>query len=283
MMTAMESAATPSADPVVVRHGAMRRLGAFIVPPAIPELARQSKVIVRTDRGLEVGTVLCPATDAVMAAIPEPANGTIERIMTAADALRAGELEALQSGPDYDLATRLFQEHRLPMQLAQVERLFGGERIVFYFLAENRVDFRELVRVMARAFQSRIELRQIGLRDEAKLIADYGDCGKPLCCNTHLIAYPPVSMRMAKIQKPGLDAAKITGRCGRLKCCLRYEQDVYEEHQAALPAVGSMIETVHGSGKVLAQELLAKQVLVALDDGRRVAVPLSEVTGIRDE
>ena len=122
------------------------------------------------------------------------------------------------------------------MQLVDVEHLFGGERIIFYFLAEKRVDFRELVKSMAREFHTRIELRQIGVRDEAKLLADYGDCGKPVCCNTHMVVMPPVSMRMAKLQKSTLDPSKICGRCGRLKCCLRFEQDVYEEFQAGAAA-----------------------------------------------
>ena len=122
------------------------------------------------------------------------------------------------------------------MELVDVEHLFGGERIVFYFLAEKRVDFRELVKDLAREYQTRIEMRQIGVRDEAKLLADYGDCGKPVCCNTHMAVMPPVSMRMAKLQKSTLDPTKISGRCGRLKCCLRFEQDVYEEFQEALAA-----------------------------------------------
>ena len=124
------------------------------------------------------------------------------------------------------------------MELVDVEHLFGGEHIVFYFLAEKRVDFRELVKDLARQYQTRIEMRQIGVRDEAKLLADYGDCGKPVCCNTHMSVMPPVSMRMAKLQKSTLDPTKISGRCGRLKCCLRFEQDVYKEFQEALPAVG---------------------------------------------
>src|SRR5262249_50986719 len=123
---------------------------------------------------------------------------------------------------DYDAGTRLIAHHHLPMQLVDVERLLGGERLIFYFLSENRVDFRELVKSMAREFHTRIELPQIGVRDEAKLLADYGDCGKPVCCNTHMVVMPPVSMRMAKLQKSTLDPTKISGRCGRLKCCLRF-------------------------------------------------------------
>ena len=149
---------------------------------------------------------------------------------------------------DYSAGTRLIAQHKLPMQLVDVEHLFGGERIVFYFLAENRVDFRELVKSMAREFHTRIELRQIGVRDEAKLLADYGDCGKPVCCNTHMAVMPPVSMRMAKLQKSTLDPSKISGRCGRLKCCLRFEQDVYEEFQRELPPVGSRVVDREGAG-----------------------------------
>src|SRR5229473_1193298 len=162
-------------------------------------------------------------------------------------------------------------------QFVEVEHLLGGERIVFYFLADKRVDFRELVKVLARDFQTRIELRQIGVRDEAKLLADYGDCGKPVCCNTHMAVMPPVSMKMAKLQKSTLDPTKISGRCGRLKCCLRFEQDVYEEFHKQLPSVGSRILTRKGQGRVLSQEILACKVLVEFEDGRRVIVATDEI------
>ena len=124
------------------------------------------------------------------------------------------------------------------MDLVNLEIIHGRERVVFYYLAEKRVDFRELVKDLARALRTRIEMRQIGVRDEAKLLADYGDCGKPVCCNTHLTRMPPVSMKMAKIQKTTLDPSKISGRCGRLKCCLRYEYDTYRELEAMLPGDG---------------------------------------------
>jgi cell fate regulator YaaT (PSP1 superfamily) len=163
------------------------------------------------------------------------------------------------------------------MELVDVEHLLGGERIIFYFLAEKRVDFRELVKDLAREFQTRIEMRQIGVRDEAKLLADYGDCGKPVCCNTHMTTMPPVSMRMAKLQKSTLDPTKISGRCGRLKCCLRFEQDVYEEFHDQLPSVGTRVLTQKGQGRVLAQEVLARRVLVEFEDGRRLAVAVAEI------
>jgi cell fate regulator YaaT (PSP1 superfamily) len=161
-----------------------------------------------------------------------------------------------------------------------VEHLFGGERIVVYYLAEQRVDFRELVKTLAAEFQTRIEMRQIGVRDEAKLLADYGDCGKPVCCNTHLSAMPPVSMKMAKLQKATLDPTKISGRCGRLKCCLRYEYDTYEALQKDLPPIGSDVVTSLGRARILNHEVLTQQLLVQTEDDRRVVIEASDVLSI---
>ncbi len=130
-----------------------------------------------------------------------------------------------KTAEDLEICQRCIDALQLQMELVDVERILGGERFVVYFLADGRVDFRELVRDLAKQFQTRIEMRQIGVRDEAKLLADYGDCGQPICCATFLSKMPPVSMKMAKLQKATLDPSKISGRCGRLKCCLRYEFD----------------------------------------------------------
>jgi cell fate regulator YaaT (PSP1 superfamily) len=161
--------------------------------------------------------------------------------------------------------------------MVDVEFLFGAERLIFYYLSESRIDFRDLVKDLAREFQTRIEMRQIGIRDEAKLLADFGDCGKPVCCNSHMIEMPPVSMKMARMQKASLDPAKISGRCGRLKCCLRFEQDVYDLHQKEMPDVGTLITTEKGKGRVLAQEILSRRLLVEFEDGRRISIMHSEV------
>jgi cell fate regulator YaaT (PSP1 superfamily) len=269
----MTSHETPSK--FLVRHGAMRFLGEFTAPPGL-EVRRADLVITRTDRGTEAGEVLCASTTQVMSAIPDPTRGDLIRIATREDRAKLKQLSELHE-MDYSAGTRLIAHHKLPMQLVDVERIFGGERIVFYFLSENRVDFRELVKSMAREFHTRIELRQIGVRDEAKLLADYGDCGKPVCCNTHMVVMPPVSMRMAKLQKSTLDPTKISGRCGRLKCCLRFEQDVYEEFQKELPPIGSRVLTGKGQGRVLYHEILARRILVEFEDGRRLPVPVDEV------
>jgi cell fate regulator YaaT (PSP1 superfamily) len=254
----------------------MRFIGEFVAPPPL-EVQRGTKVIVRTERGQETGEVLCPSTPQAIATIPDPTKGEILRAMTSEDVTKQQLIERDIQKAEYAKAVALITAHKLAMQLVDVEHLFGGERIVFYFLADGRVDFRELVKSMAREFKTRIELRQIGVRDEAKLLADYGDCGKPVCCNTHMIVMPPVSMRMAKLQKSTLDPAKISGRCGRLKCCLRFEQDVYEEFQEELPPIGTRVVTRKGQGRVLAQEILARRLLVEFEDGRRLPVAADEV------
>jgi cell fate regulator YaaT (PSP1 superfamily) len=259
----------------IVRHGATRALGEFTAANGAL-FPRGTDVIVRTDRGQECGHVLCPASPQAVALLAEPTRGQILRALTSEDRARVDRLRELQS-KEYEVARRFIGQRRLQMELVDVEHLFGGERIVFYFLAEKRVDFRELVKDLARELQTRIELRQIGVRDEAKLKADYGDCGKPVCCNTHMAVMPPVSMRMAKLQKSTLDPSKISGRCGRLKCCLRFEQDVYEEFQQQLPPVGSRVVTRKGQGRVLAQEILARRLLVEFEDGRRLPVVLDDV------
>jgi cell fate regulator YaaT (PSP1 superfamily) len=253
----------------------MRFIGEFTAPPGVRP-ARRDLAILRTERGLEVGEVLCPATPELIAALPDPTHGEIVRCTTPEDRTKIAQMKDLEK-KGFATGQRLIAQHKLAMQLVEVEHLFGGERIVFYFLAEHRVDFRELVRSMAREFHTRIELRQIGVRDEAKLLADYGDCGKPVCCNTHMAVMPPVSMRMAKLQKSTLDPTKISGRCGRLKCCLRFEQDVYEEFQQQLPPVGSRVVTRKGQGRVFAQEILARRLLIEFEDGRRLPVPADEV------
>jgi cell fate regulator YaaT (PSP1 superfamily) len=168
----------------------------------------------------------------------------------------------------------------LQMELVDVERILGGERIVVYFLADGRVDFRQLVRDLAKQFQTRIEMRQIGVRDEAKLLADYGDCGQPICCANFLSKMPPVSMKMAKLQKATLDPSKISGRCGRLKCCLRYEFETYESLARELPPPGSVVLTRDGDVTVIAQDILSQQLMVKTDDNRRIMIHGDQVLSV---
>ena len=262
----------------IVRHGVMRFLGDFEPAPAAVH-RRSEEVVIETERGLEVGEVLCDSTPRAMDYIQEPTKGKIIRVMNNDDRLQLLESQAREEAAYYR-GNDYINERHLQMELVDVENLFGGERLIFYFLAEKRVDFRDLVKDLAREFRTRIEMRQIGVRDEAKLLADYGDCGKPVCCNTHLIVMPPVSMKMAKLQKSTLDPSKISGRCGRLKCCLRYEQSVYEEFQQDLPTPGTRIVTSKGQGRILGQEILARKLMVEFEDGRRLVINADEVLSV---
>jgi cell fate regulator YaaT (PSP1 superfamily) len=258
------------AQDYVVRYGRMRFLGEFSGLPG-QDHPRGQSVVVRSDRGTEIGEVLCASTERTSRFLSNPGRGEILRLPTADD--RAEEQRHAKARDEY-FATcgELVAKRRLQMNLVDLEVIHGRERVVFYYLAEKRVDFRELVKDLARALRTRIEMRQIGVRDEAKLLADYGDCGKPVCCNTHLTRMPPVSMKMAKIQKTTLDPSKISGRCGRLKCCLRYEYDTYRELEATLPPHGSMVTTAGGRGRIVGHEILAQKVVVEFDDHRRVIV-----------
>ena len=237
---------------------------AYFRPRAVPPIIRGVSVIARTDRGLEQGEILCEATPEALAALHEPTQGQILRPMTVDDHHESARIRG-QAPQQHATCERYIEKLALAMQLVDVEQLFGGERLVVYYLAENRVDFRELVRQLAGEFQTRIEMRQIGVRDEAKLLADYGDCGVPVCCNNHLVEMPPVSMRMAKLQKATLDPTKISGRCGRLKCCLRYEYENYEhpakEPVAAPPAAeaGTVADGDNRHGETAGREQVPRE------------------------
>jgi cell fate regulator YaaT (PSP1 superfamily) len=262
----------------VIRYGKMRFLGEY-AGPLEQDFPRGRRVVVRSDRGIELGEVLCPATSRTARLLENSVRGEILRPATEDDLAQAEAIGAAQQEA-FATCQELIARRRLQMDLVDVEIILGRERIVFYYLAEKRVDFRELVKDLARALRTRIEMRQIGVRDEAKLLADYGDCGKPVCCNTHLTAMPPVSMKMAKLQKTTLDPAKISGRCGRLKCCLRYEFDTYQELEKELPPVGSQVVTPKGRGKVVAQEILARKLLVEYEDRRRIIIDHGEILSV---
>ncbi len=259
----------------ITRYGSMRLLG-VLATRSEDQYARGDRVVVRTNRGLETGEVLREASENAIKQMKNPSNGQILRRMSLED---SAELERLQDQQkDYfKRSQQIVARLELKMELAEVEKLFGGERLIIYYISEDRVDFRELVKELAAEFQMRIEMRQIGVRDEAKLLADYGDCGKPVCCNTHLMQMPPVSMKMAKLQKATLDPTKISGRCGRLKCCLRYEYDTYVSLKEDLPPSGTEVITSSGRGKILNQEILSQQLLVELESGRRLMLHVSEI------
>jgi cell fate regulator YaaT (PSP1 superfamily) len=260
----------------VVRCGTMRILG---VMSARQAYRYGDRVVARSSRGTEIGTVLCEATSAALDHLTEPTEGRIVRSFTDDDLAQWRHLES-KSSDDLDVCQKCVDALNLKLQLVDVERILGGERIIVYFLADGRVDFRQLVRDLAKQFQTRIEMRQIGVRDEAKVLADYGDCGQPICCATFLTKMPPVSMKMAKLQKATLDPSKISGRCGRLKCCLRYEFDTYEALANELPPPGSLVLTREGNVTVVAQDILSQQLTVKTEDGRRIMIHSDDVLSI---
>ncbi|QDS92908.1 hypothetical protein FF011L_16620 [Roseimaritima multifibrata] len=281
-MTSKEPAASelaekrPAGGRYIVRCGAMRTL---CILKSQQNLRYGARVIGRTPRGVEMGEVLCEATPQATSLLESPPEGQVMRQVSAVDENELAHLKT-KAEQEFQTCKRVIAECQLEMQLVDVEHIFGGELIVVYYLAERRVDFRQLVKRLASDFQTRVEMRQIGVRDEARLLADYGDCGKPVCCNTHLSKMPPVSMKMAKLQKATLDPSKISGRCGRLKCCLRYEYDTYEELKRELPPIGSEIVTAEGRAKVLGHEILSQQILAQTEDHRRVLVVLADVLSV---
>ncbi|MGL4593137.1 MAG: PSP1 domain-containing protein [Thermoguttaceae bacterium] len=257
----------------ITRYGAMRFLGVFAFPDHTP-LRHGVRVILRTSRGLETGTILCEATTEALAYIKlELSEDRCLRTMTEADEAEYRRIQKNERA-EFERCRAIIKEMKLGMELVRIEHLFGGERIIVYYVAEGRIDFRELVKVLAAEFQTRIEMRQIGVRDETKLLADFGDCGKEVCCNWYLTEIPPVSMKMAKLQKATLDPSKISGRCGRLKCCLRYEYDHYMESQKQLPHIGHFVRTLEGDGKVVGHDILANLVYVDITEvGRKLICP----------
>ena len=260
----------------ILRYGSTRAVGLFS-PRGQDRYARGMRVIARTPRGLESAEVLAEATDEQAKLLESSGGGgQIMREMSGEDFNELAHIHDREPSA-FETCVKHVARLGLPMQLVDLEQVFGGERLVIYYLSEERVDFRDLVKALASEFQTRIEMRQIGVRDEAKLLADYGDCGQPVCCGTFLSEMPPVSMKMAKVQKATLDPTKISGRCGRLKCCLRYEFDAYEELQQDLPPIGSDVVTKNGRARVLAQEILAQQLLVATEDNRRILIPASDI------
>jgi len=182
---------------------------------------------------------------------------------------------------EHKYCLKKIKEFNIPMKLIALEHLFGKKKVIIYYIANRRIDFRELVKDLAAEFLARIEMKQIGVRDEARLLADYQHCGRELCCRTFLKNLDPVAMKMAKRQKATMDPAKISGRCGKLMCCLRYEDEVYEELKNNLPKKGSFVSTAKGDGEVLEVEILAQNVLIENEEGKRLSVSLKEITGTK--
>ena len=220
-------------------------------------------VIVETARGVECGEIAIPNRMVEDDGVVQPLKQVI-RIATAEDKRRIAE-NAEKEKKAFKLCSEKIEKHKLDMKLVDVEYTFDNNKILFYFTAEGRVDFRELVKDLASVFKTRIELRQIGVRDEAKMLGGLGICGRPFCCASFLGEFQPVSIKMAKEQGLSLNPTKISGTCGRLMCCLKYEQEAYEDLLRVTPRVGSYVSTSEGKGTVVEVSLLTGLLKVRLD------------------
>lgn len=231
-------------------------------------LSKGQYVIVETARGIEYGKVVVPMKQVGESDVVLP----LKQVVRPADERDRFQVDenTIESKRAFELATEKITDHELEMKLVDVEYTFDRNKIIFYFTAEGRVDFRELVKDLAAIFRTRIELRQIGVRDEAKMLGGIGPCGRMLCCSTFLGDFEPVSIKMAKDQNLSLNPSKISGLCGRLMCCLKYENDEYEEAREQMPDIGALITTPDGSGKVVGMNILERVLQVELSEQQRI-------------
>jgi cell fate regulator YaaT (PSP1 superfamily) len=239
-------------------------------------LRLQDAVVLKTERGTEYG---------VISSIPQPlatgttwtGNARVLRKATAEDEQKQREMEGPARMHSEQVCVSLIEQEKLPMQLVCAEHLLGNEKVFFYFLSETRVDFRNLVRELARVFQTRIELRQIGQREAARLVGDLQSCGQPLCCRAFLRKLEPIPMAMARLQKQSLDPSKISGLCGKLKCCLRFEDAVYNELREKLPERGKWVTAGEKCGRVVNADVYNQRVTVETTEGAYVTLPVAEI------
>ena len=281
---------------MLVSYGRMNTLGWFEHHENnIPKLP--CRVVIKTERGLELGRIVgqsCPYRGGQFKLSPDQIKkyfadsevdivveeaGKFIRYATPDDISEEKHLRKI-SEEELKCCRRFVEELHLSMKIVDAEHIFGGERLIFYFMSEGRVDFRELVKRIAHEHQTRIEMRQIGSRDEARLLGDIESCGQECCCIRFLKALKPVNMRMAKMQKATLDPSKISGYCGRLKCCLRYEDKTYTDLKSSLPRKNTVVKTAQGQGRVIDTQILTQLVMIEQADGTKIAVPIEELEEI---
>ncbi|MHB1419975.1 MAG: PSP1 domain-containing protein [Bacillota bacterium] len=247
----------------------------YFFDPSEFDLPVGDNVVVETSRGVEFGEVVVP----VKMVTPDEIVSPLKKVLRPADEedVKQAESNAAKEKEAFQVCLQKIQRHGLPMKLVDVEYTFDVSKIIFYFTAEGRVDFRELVKDLAAIFRTRIELRQIGVRDEAKMIGGIGSCGRVLCCASFLGDFDPVSIRMAKEQNLSLNPSKISGICGRLMCCLKYENETYEGAKGCYPHPGAIVSTPMGKGRVVDYNIFKETVSVELPDKQVLPFPLVEI------
>ncbi len=238
----------------------------YYFDPRDAELKRGDHVIVETARGVEYGTVVMPPTDMEDDEITQPLKPVMRKASSDDDEKEKKNREKEKQA--FKICKEKIVKHGLEMKLIDAEYTFDNNKVLFYFTADGRVDFRELVKDLASVFKTRIELRQIGVRDETKILGGIGFCGRPLCCHTYLSDFAPVSIKMAKEQNLSLNPSKISGICGRLMCCLKNEEDIYEELNRKMPNPGDTVTTDDGfKGEVASVNVLRQLVKVVIEEG----------------
>ena len=249
----------------------------FFDPGEIGDLQKNDLVIVETSRGVEMGHVALPPHEVA----PSDIVGDLKPILRCATTTDRLDAQHFQAQEDEAVVTCREQVDRvgLPMKVVKAEYSYDGSRLTFFFTAEQRVDFRQLVRELARIFKTRIELRQVGVRDEAKMVGGIGKCGRPLCCATWLTEFSPVSIRMAKQQDLPLSPMEISGQCGRLLCCLTYEHEYYRKIKSKFPKVGKVIETPLGEARVIKICVLRETVSLLLSDDSTAELTIEQLHG----
>lgn len=252
----------------------------YYFSPGELALVQGDGVVVKTARGIEFGTVVIGPRDVPDAEVVQPLK-EVQRKATNEDRAKLAE-NNLKEQEAYKICEEKIRNRQLPMKLISVEYTLDVNKIIFYFTADGRIDFRELVKDLAAIFHTRIELRQIGVRDEAKLLGGIGCCGRPLCCATFLGDFEPVSIRMAKDQSLSLNPTKISGICGRLMCCLKYENDLYQgcsKHSSIVtpPKQGSRVVSMEGEGKAISINMQKRTVTVLLDTKKTIVASWEDV------
>ena len=237
----------------------------FYFDPVDMNIQKDTYVVVETARGIEFGECVIGIKEISENDIVAPLKSVL-RIATEEDINKHFKNKDKEKDA-FEICLKKIQEHGLTMKLIDVEYTFDNNKVIFYFTADGRVDFRELVKDLAAIFKTRIELRQIGVRDEAKMLGGLGPCGRPMCCSTFLGDFASVSIKMAKEQNLSLNPTKISGICGRLMCCLNYEQSTYEDIRKRMPKVGSIVKTSEGTGEVFSNNIVKESVKVKLRKG----------------
>jgi cell fate regulator YaaT (PSP1 superfamily) len=246
----------------------------YFDPSGFEDLEVGDYVVVETTKGKDIGWVVVPTVDMPEERIVSPLKG-ITRKATSLDTIQREGFKNLESEALQKCREKV-KDYGFPMNVVKAEYNFDGSLLVFYFTSEERIDFRELLKDLSKAFDTKVELRQIGARDEAKIFGGLGRCGRPLCCITFLTEFHPISIKMAKDQDLPLSPTEISGLCGRLLCCLAYEEEYYRKKKEELPKIGEKVKTPYGSGKVKGINILKETIEVELESEIIIEVPAGE-------